>query len=481
MNVLLYVFDALRADHVSTYGYERNTTPNLDSLADDGIVFEQCFSPTTWTRAVAVSLLTGVSPLVHGTKHIDSGYNPPLPPLSEQFQQAGYQTIGVGSMPNLRGEWGFNRGFDTYRDMYNDEQVLERREQMESHNPDSGDEIAMTRAEDVNRGFIEWYESEYEEGGFFSMLWSNETHAPYNPPEGFETYTDPDYEGPVDGSPDSHKVISNDADVQHLINLYDSEIRYADSCFSDLCDFLSQKNELQNTLILAVADHGDAFGEHGQFGHGIAPHDTVTHVPLIIRPPNPEVNNHRVGELMSLLDIYPTLLEYIDGLSLYPNLDSFLQGNSFKEALKGASIEGHDYVFQNVQLEEVKEEYNSVRSPEWRYMEVEQDKDIGWGLSAAKLAVQRGVILDIVKNPKYYLERHLHSDDNLLFNIGNDPGEQENVISNSPKVAKKLSDRLETWVSEREQLRNELDATESTITIEGEAKERLEELGYLQG
>lgn len=492
MNVLLYVFDALRADHVSSYGYERDTTPNIDRLSTEGVLFENCFSPTTWTRAVAVSILTGVSPLVHGTKHIDNGYNPPLPPLSEQFQRAGYDTVGIGSMPNLRGEWGFNRGFDTYRDMYKDDAVKARRDQLEPGHTGRETAVSMTRAEDVNRGFIDWYESSQSEGPFFGLLWSNETHAPYAPPEDFEKFVDPDYGGPVDGSPDSHKNIQDESDTEHLRNLYDSEIRYADHCFGELYDYLKQVGELNNTLLIALADHGDAFGEHGQFGHGIAPHDTVTHVPLVVRPPRDERfetvsgdkrrsdSSSRIKELTSLLDLYPTLIDCMDGIKISEDIRESLQGVSLLDALRGKTIEGHDYVFHNVQLKDIKENYDSVRSSSWRYMKVEHEKGAGWGLSVIKEVFSRGVLLDILKNPRYYLDRHLHSDDEWLYNLEVDPGEQNNIIEQNPEVTNELSSKLETWQTECETLAKELEVEQSTIRIEGESRERLKKLGYLE-
>lgn len=483
MNVILYVFDALRADHVSCYGYERETTPNLDAIAEEGIVFEQCISPSTYTRPVAVSLLTGLSPLVHGTRHIDDGYNPPVPPLPEHFREAGYETIGIGSMPNMRGEWGFNRGFDVYKDMFEDEEVIERREAK----PD-GRGIPLTRATDINRGFREWYESQSDDDKpFFAQIWSTETHIPYFPPEGFREYLDPEYDGPVDGTADSHRNVETTADVEHFKGLYDGEIKYNDYCLGELVDYLDEVGELEETLLLVFSDHGDGFGEKGQFGHGIAPHEGLIHVPMVVRPPKVAgtaesiSRGSRTSSLVSLQDIYPTLLEYVESIDPGTELVKHVQGQSFAPVLEGDDALGHDYVFSSIQLDDIKEEYNAIRSNRWKFIEMEQQKSVRWGLSVLKKAIKRNIVLDMLQNPRYYYERHYHSSaGGELYDLEADPTEQENLADDREGKRDELADRLHQWIEECEWLEDELETVNSKIDIDDDARERLERLGYLQ-
>lgn len=479
MNVILYVFDALRADHVSSYGYEHDTTPNLDSIAAEGLLFEQCISPSTYTRPVAVSLLTGVSPLVHGTRHIDDGYNPPTPPLPELFQRAGYETLGIGSMPNMRGEWGFDQGFDVYKDMFEDPAVVDRRQ-----NKPDGRELPLTRADDINRGFREWYENRDEDGLFFAQMWSTETHAPYSPPEQFRKYVDSEYDGPVDGSADSYKYIDTKADVEYLKGLYDGEIRYNDECLGEFVSYLDSVGELENTLLLLFSDHGDGFGEKGQFGHGIAPHEGLIHVPLVIRPPNGEptgrISGGRIQSLVSLLDIYPTMLDYVDAIEADSDLSDYLQGRSLEPALSGREFGGHEYVYSSIQLDEIKEEYNSIRSDRWKFIEMDQQKGPGWALNVLKTAFDRGIILDMLRNPRYYYQRHYHSTaGGELYNLEEDSTEQDNLAELREEKRDELAERLHEWIEECESLKRELGTRASKIEFKEGPKERLKRLGYL--
>ena len=118
MHILVYVFDALRADHLSCYGYRRGTSPNLDALSGDGVLFENCFSTSTWTRPVAASLLSGTYPQIHGTITRYNEFTAHIPRLPELLQNFGYKTGGFVTMGNLASDYGFAKGFDQYIELF---------------------------------------------------------------------------------------------------------------------------------------------------------------------------------------------------------------------------------------------------------------------------------------------------------------------------------------------------------------------------
>lgn len=474
MNILLFVFDALRADHVGAYGYDRNTTPALDSLAENGVLFENCISPATWTRPAAASILTGLYPPVHGTRAQSHAFNPPLPTLSALFSESGYQTVGMGSMPNIQGDHGFSKGFDEYIDLFKTDLVQSRR--TETHN-----NVPMTRAEDITDAFIEWVQTRESENNFFALLWNNETHAPYSPPEAFREYTDPDYDGQVDGSPESFKHASSSDDIHQLKALYDGEIEYADACFAELRDRLQDLGEWDETLAVCMADHGDGLGEHpGFFGHGIKPFEGLIHVPLIIRPPT-DVSDVRYQGQTSLVDLYPTILQYCPETNLSPELESRIQGDSMADKLRGVQSSGSQFVFVDGKTYDEKEQYRVVRSNDWKLIDVcyTGSETISY-VKLAKRTIKSGKVFDILQNPLYYYRRHVSSVNGYLFDLAGDPDEQENLIESAPETRRNLEQTLEEWETECESLRAELDVDPETVAFDSRTEERLKQLGYLE-
>ena len=490
MNIIVYVLDSLRADHLSCYGYDRETTPNIDALADDGVLFERCFSPTTYTRAASASLLTGLSPLVHGTQLLSDGFSPPHPPITEKLQGAGFETAAIGSLPNMRSEWGFNRGFDNYVDMFDDdEQIRERSERL----GDDRDPV-LIRADDITRGFREWFESRNDDADepFFSLLWSMETHMPFFPPDEYRMFADRDYDGPVDGDMGSWRDIETTADHDNLIDLYDGTIRYNDDCIADLCEYLREIGEFDDTLLILCGDHGEAFGEHnGQYGHGRPPYEEVIHVPLIIRPPTnwDTDRGRRVSDLTSLLDITPTLVDMISGMSADDQLwtRSGQDGKPLSAALDGRerSFSGHEELYFTAQTADIAPLSHAIRTDEWKFIRTQQEKSLSWAINVFRAALGWGWLTDILKDPLFYYRRHWQSNGGdgsgagELYYLPDDPTEQDDASGIHSGKRDELANEVDAWIETCERLRASAEETPD-VNIEGEAKERLQRLGYLQ-
>jgi len=479
MNIILYVLDALRADHLSCYGYERETTPNIDRLADDGLLFERCFTPATWTRPVAASICSGSYPPTHGTETRHDTFDPHVPALAEKLSEARYDTIGVTSMGNVSSAINFDRGFDQFYDLYKDPDVVSKRRTSsvadEELKQEDVSEVALPRAEDLNHAFLDWLERRENERPFFAFFWSIEPHIPYDPPEEYRDFVDPDYAGPVDGERECLKDVESDADLGQLKALYDGEIAYNDACLGSLLERLKMEEIYDDTLIVVVGDHGDAFQEHGRLTHGHAPYDELMHVPFVARPPEGCATDSRIEALCSLIDLYPTVLE----VTTDRDVPEKVQGVSLADTLHGGTIDGHEYVYSKTTSYDMQNTFYGVRSDDWKYIEIETPETSGRNvLKLARYVLEKGVLTDIIRNPKYYLDRYRYSETEFLYDLSEDPDETENFIREQPKQGERLSELLSKWHSRCVELGKTGSVTEPDEPIDEATQEQLRQLGY---
>jgi arylsulfatase A-like enzyme/Tfp pilus assembly protein PilF len=272
-NVILITIDTLRADHVGCYGAEMVKTPALDTLAHDGVVFEHAISqvPLTWPSHAVI--LTGTYPFQNGVQDF-SGQ--PLAPrfrsVAQTFKQAGYSTGAVVSAFVLDRTWGLARGFDFYDDAFS-AQTFETKE--------SG--LVDRRAADSVARAIAWLKKNRQHP-FFFWLHLYDPHSPYDPPEPYRT--------------------------QYRSHLYDGEIAYADHELGNLISWLKQNHMYDSSLIVALSDHGESLGEHGEDEHGFFIYNATVHVPLIVKPPAESgISSGRRREPVETAAVAPTLLD----------------------------------------------------------------------------------------------------------------------------------------------------------------------------
>jgi arylsulfatase A-like enzyme len=330
----LIVVDSVRADHVSAYGYARNTTPNLDALiADQGVRFQQAISISPWTCPSNASLLTGRIPTAVGSSW-DTVRNT-LPQaettLGELLQQGDYYTAGFVNCYCTKGALGFAQGFDHF-----DETLSDHR----------GDDKA--RAAEVNARVVDWLDNQWlpqsnVEGPLFMFIYYFDPHVWYDPPPPYNTLFDPNYGGTFDGRVYQDgkdvvlgRIMPSERDVEHLLALYDGEIAYWDAEFGRLMQHLQGAGMLENTLIIVTADHGELFGEHGEWTHGNALYEEVIRIPLVARY-NGVIEPGTVIEMpVQNIDLMPTILDFA-GMSIPAGLHSislrpFLDGDALAVA-----------------------------------------------------------------------------------------------------------------------------------------------------
>lgn len=290
-NIVLIVIDTLRADHLGCYGYERNTSPSMDSVSENGIVFLNTRGQASWTLPAVSSIFTGLNSREHGAGRrgnavMAMNYDVPTIPLL--LKRQGYVTKGIFNVFLLSEQFGFNKGYDSF----------------------SCDWLGHGRAGlSVDEG-IEWISTLDGTEPFFLSLHLFDPHDPYDPPAPFDEYFTPSgsegttwWPALADGSLDR-----SDENLEHLKGLYDGEIAWTDAQLERLFSHLRSAGYADNTVIIITSDHGEEFLEHGSVGHGYTMHREILHIPLIISGPG--IPSGATDSLLrSQTDILPTILE----------------------------------------------------------------------------------------------------------------------------------------------------------------------------
>lgn len=273
-NILLLVIDCLRADHVSSYGYERLTTPNLDALAADGVSFDRVYAQGNWTRTSVPSYLTGLYPTEHGLTEFDNrgrgvvseALASEILTMAEAVAAAGYRTAMVGRQPQLAPRFGLHQGFEYY------------------------DHEAPT--EEIQSRFLRWLEKTPDRP-FFAYLHYLDIHWPYCPPDSTRGMFGSGRSG-VDFCGRwrrlRRQILSGDIAVSpdtlsDMVARYNEELHALDARIGRLVEALRSRRMWEDTLVIVTSDHGEEFLEHGNIVHGHTLHDVLLHVPLIVRLP----------------------------------------------------------------------------------------------------------------------------------------------------------------------------------------------------
>jgi arylsulfatase A-like enzyme len=308
-NVLFILVDTLRADHLSVYGYPKQTSPAIDALAQDSVVFSDAVSQAPVTIPSVLQIITGQ--LLIG-KSIPRS----TPTLAGMLQGAGYATMAVVDNPILESrQTGIEVGFDSF---FTNATVDERLDQQLYK--------TNTPADVITQRAIRWLEDRPDNRPFFAWLHYFDPHDPYTPPFPQDSpFLQASDSGPPESmragdirrNPLARKKRPPDAppisatERARVVDLYDSEIRYLDRSLADLFEYLKSAGLYDETLIVLTSDHGEAFGEHGEWMHGRSLHRNQLHVPLLIKLPRPDQHHRQVDTPVQLIDVAPTLCAYL--------------------------------------------------------------------------------------------------------------------------------------------------------------------------
>jgi len=454
--IVLITIDTLRADHLSCYGYERRTSPNIDSLAAGGIVCTNVFAPASWTLPSMASLFTSVYPINHGVIHgiglkmdqaiyVQEIFSPDLITLAQALQAHGYTTFGVSSHRSLDEKFGFARGFDYFTC------------------------LPFLAAQEVNEAVCNWEDKIKKAEKFFLWIHYFDPHSPYSAQSpwareyALQAHTEVilDLEGRSvtdlanlmrnfkNGElPDSLQPLRSELEQliqnfqentinpqDHNIALYDSEISYVDAHIGML---IKQFNLYDDTLIIITADHGEEFLEHGETGHGHNLYQQTIHIPLVVKLPHRQESTV-LNQPISLVDLMPTILDIID-----VNPPAEILGTSFRNEKK--------------LLFWLKEKM-SVSDIDYNYSEI----DTGRTLKA------------IIAPPWKYIY-NCKDTTGQLYNIVSDPLEINDLAGEKTRERDQLKDQLLRWM----ETSKGYPTTKYDYELSPEDKEKLKGLGYLQ-
>ena len=317
-NVIVYLVDTLRADHLRVYRPEAPAeTPHLDRWAADAAVFDAAVSQAPWTKPSVATLLTGLLPWEHGATTHRALLRTDVPTLPELLLEQGFETTAFVTNSYVSRRFGLDRGFSTF-----------------ANNGLAGRSDADLLVHDVLR----WLDERPSDRPFFAYVHATEPHSPYDPPaEILHRYDSEPYDGPVDFAADPMLLRSisegrlelSARDRRRLTALYDGEIAHHDLAFGALLEGLAARGLDRNTLFVFLSDHGEELFDHGSVGHGQSVHAELVHVPLIVR--HPALGATRIAEPVGVADLMPTILEAV-GLPAPPGL----AGRSLLTSLQGA-------------------------------------------------------------------------------------------------------------------------------------------------
>ena len=424
-NVLLVSIDTLRADHLGCYGYQRPTSPTLDRLASEGVAFTDVSAPSPWTRPSHASLLTGLYPSRHGVKTPAHGLDAAVATLAAAFAAAGYDTKAIVNSEHLGERFGLLRGFASY------DYVSEwsRWPPWRRHIVDSADAITDRALRDLAAA-----------GGerpLFLFLHYYDPHSDYAPSADYARLFVRPYAGPLDGGTEQLLEIQRTErplrpeDRDHLVDLYDAEIRQLDAQLARLFAFLDERGLARSTVVAVTSDHGEEFLDHGSVLHGHTLYQELLAVPLILRGPGIAAGR-RVSSVASLVDVMPTLLS--------------LAGVPLSSAVDGLDLSGQWL----------------PDAPELPDRAVFAEADSKNAEPDVKRMVRRG---------RWKLCYDRLEKTSRLYDLAADPSEQIDRSASDAQVAGDLSARLEQFV------RGERRVAEP-IVVPPAARQRLRSLGY---
>ncbi|HWP93817.1 MAG TPA: sulfatase [Thermodesulfobacteriota bacterium] len=438
MNVLFITADTLRADHLGSYGYSRDTSPHIDRLAKEGILFSQAIAQWPKTTPSFASMLTSTYGYYNGItrttrKKIDDYFLL----LPEIMKNSNYTTVGIVTNGNLAEAYNFHQGFDEYIEVWQEHE--------------------SERAEHVTEYALSWLRDNSHKGKFFMWLHYVDPHWPYNPPQPYDEMfvrdkyyngsnkvpinTDQTYREVGGRSPE---ILRGRDELDYYIAQYDAEIKYMDENIGRVLDLVKDMGLSDNTIIIFTADHGEALGDHNlYFAHGRFAYDDCLRVPLIVKIPGLKSDVKIIDHPVELNNVMPTILDILN-IPIHEEA----QGTSLMPLMFGDNHSIPEHAFAEAGYQE---DYQRViRTKKWKLIYIPDKED---------QKIMQGMPFE-------------------LYDIENDPNELNNLINVEVKIADQLKKELFDWMESSDQLDGLVSQEE--IVIDKQTEESLKTLGYIQ-
>jgi arylsulfatase A-like enzyme len=420
-NVIVISIDTLRSDRLGAYGYGSPTSPSLDALAADGVLFEEAVSTSPWTLPSHASLLTGLYPSGHGIRTSEHLLASDVPTLATLLADRGFDTAAFVNAFLLEPRFGLSRGFDRYA----------------IHLEDHSREGATTKIiQDVQA----WLDT-HRDRPVFLFAHFFDVHSDYRSLPRYEAMFAPE-PGRFNGRTLQIMLAIigrirpiEPSDAEHLGRLYDAGIRQLDDELGRFFEWLRERGWLDDTLLIVTSDHGEEFLDHGGMIHGGTHYQELLRVPLILYGPGLPAGTS-VSTPVSLVDLAPTVLGLLD---IEPP----------------ARIDGRDL------------------RPFWVGEEAEEGKGAGDRVLLAETGPMKEDVLRSVRRGHHKLIVNIETGSRELYDLREDPRETRNLAAEQPEVTRSLSAALE-------QLTRRAREPEKAPPLTPEMKQRLRAIGYIE-
>ena len=446
-NIVIFLIDTLRADRLGAYGYVRKeTSPNIDRLGKEGVVFEHACAASPWTLPSVASLMTSTYPYEHRTLDDNDRLDEKFDTLPSALQRVGYSTINLYSNPYAGPTYGIARDYDYVKQSLHTD----------------GRKVEETLAQHPARPFFLYihngephnpYDAHIGVRGFKSIPQSVRAEIKRHV-QNYRRLTREDFVqkreiGTTDNTQEQNVEIAALNEMYEDYNeLYDTSVHDADDHVGSVINSLKKLGEWENTLFIVLADHGEELSEHGGWLHDQSVYQELIHVPLIIRFPGDEHAGLRIKSVVSLVDIMPTILDFIDRSEEC----SRMRGKSLLPVVDGVSPTAED-LFR-------------IFAMRWNTKKYYRP----WKLS-------RGDLNLVVRHQSWKGIWNVETASFELYNLEDDPWEQNELAISQPDLSLAMRVSAKLWSlrsqrigTERVQLDQELDE---------DAKEGLRSLGYI--
>ncbi len=425
LNVVVASVECARADHLSCYGYARETTPFLDQVARQGVRFSHMFATAPWSLPSQASLATGMFPATHGATAENSFLSPRYTTLAEHLKAAGYRTAAFCTNPWISPETGFGRGFDAFFTQRYHNRVAARAISFGRRASDRLLRRGDAGARRTNHALRRWIAADTRP--FFAFVHYNEAHLPLHPPPPYDRALLPSAVTPArvrEVNQDSGKYLArqvemNEEDFGILRALYDGELRYVDMRLREIAEGLESVGLWERTLLVVTGSHGIHLGDHQIMGDKLTLYDALIRVPLLLRCPERVPQGYVIDELAQTIDVMPTVLRLLgvsaEGVQIH--------GRPLIE--QGHATPGPEFVIAERYRPRLTRFRQRFPSADMRPYEVRQ------------------------KAIRTRREKFIWQSDeaNELYDVVADPGEERNLIEARPQAAETLRRQLFDWLA----------------------------------
>ncbi len=429
LNIILVSLDTLRADHLSSYGYHRNTSPHLDQLAQDGVLFEHVYAQSPWTLPSHMSMLFSLNTAAHQVYMYNQSIDKSIPSLGSYLKGKGYLTTAFTGGGYMSSIYGFPKGFDRY------DEPAEKQP----------DDYRAREAEYLFHTASDWL-TRNQDKKFFLFLHTFQIHGPYEcPPPWNKSFLADGHKwdqinlkDKLETAGTAHSL--SPKEIENIIALYDAEILYTDEILiKPLIRHLKELGIYDRTVLIFTSDHGEEFYEHSGWLHGDTLYNEQIKVPLVIKLPQSQSAGTRIPAKVRLIDIMPTILD-LAGIK-----PAHIDGKSLLSLVSGK--ESQDRIFIS--------DLASRTQP---------------GLIPLKMATNRDDL-------KFIFTRADSGIKSIeTYNLNNDPEEKRNLF---PK-ARTLRDEVLAFLTEYYENQRQQNLTGQEVQLNKELEEKLKALGYLR-